>query len=101
MEDGKSNPEAGTTGERDPSAGPPDTEPIDAWALAASLHYTFNVITHPNLSVGYAFGTGDSDRSAKVVTTTPGNKTGPTDRNFLNFCYIDTGLSLSPLLSKL
>jgi hypothetical protein len=104
LEDGKSNPEAGTaTDGRGSSAtgGPPDTEPIDAWALAASIHYSFNVITHPNLSAGYAFGTGDSDRSAKVVTTTPGNKEGTTDRNFLNFGYIDTGLSLAPRLSNL
>jgi hypothetical protein len=106
MEDGKSNPEdATTTNDRDETVtlnpGPPDTEPIDAWALAASIHYSFNVVTHPNLSAGYAFGTGDSDRSAKVVTTTPGNKEGTTDRNFLNFGYIDTGLNLAPRLSNL
>ena len=96
LEDGKSNPEAAAA-----RGFPPDTEPIDAWAFAASLHYSFNVVTHPNLSVGYAFGTGDSDRSAKVVTTTPGNKEGTTDRNFLNFGYIDTGLSLAPRISNL
>jgi len=102
MEDGKSNPEAGTATDGTGAAtGPPDTEHIDAWAFDASLHYSFNVITHPNLSVEYAFGTGDSDRSAKVVTTTPGNKEGTTDRNFLNFGYIDTGLSLAPRLSNL
>ena len=101
MEDGKSNPEAGTATDGTGLAGPPDAEHIDAWALDASLHYSVNVITHPNLSVEYAFGTGDSDRSAKVVTTTPGNKEGTTDRNFLNFGYIDTGLSLAPRLSNL
>lgn len=102
MEDGKSNPEAGTATDGSGSTtGSPDTEPIEAWALDASLHYSVNVITHPNLSVEYAFGTGDSDRSAKVVTTTPGNKEGTTDRNFLSFGYIDTGLSLAPRLSNL
>ena len=101
MEDGKSNPEAGTATDGTGIAGAPDVEHIDAWAFDASLHYSFNVITHPNLSVEYAFGTGDSDRSAKVVTTTPGNKEGTTDRNFLNFGYIDTGLSLAPRLSNL
>ncbi len=100
MEDGRSNPEAGTATDGT-GLTPPDTENIEAWAFDASLHYSFNVITHPNLSVEYAFGTGDSDRSAKVVTTTPGNKEGTTDRNFLNFGYIDTGLSLAPRLSNL
>ena len=102
LEDGKSNPEAGTDPEETRVIiGPPDTEPIDAWALAASIHYSFNVVTHPNLSAGYAFGTGDSNRSAKVVTTVPGNQEGSTDRNFLNFGYIDTGLSLAPRISNL
>ncbi len=101
MEDGKSYPEAGTATDGTGLAGSPDTEHIDAWALAAFIHYSFNVVTHPNLSAGYAFGTGDSDRSAKVVTTTPGNREGTTDRNFLNFGYIDTGLSLAPRLSNL
>ncbi len=100
LEGGKSNPEAGTATDGT-GLTPPDTEPIEAWAFDASLHYSFNVITHPNLSVEYAIGTGDSDRSAKVVTTTPGNKEGTTDRNFLNFGYIDTGLSLAPRLSNL
>jgi len=98
---GKSNPEAGTATDGTGLAGPPDVEHIEAWAFEASLHYSANVITHPNLSVQYAFGTGDPDRSAKVVTTTPGNKEGTTDRNFLNFGYIDTGLSLAPRLSNL
>ena len=101
MEDGKSNPEAGSAPEIIDLAGPPDTEPIDAWAFTSSIHYSFNVITHPNLSAGYSFGTGDSDRSAKVVTTTLGNQEGTTDRNFLYFGYIDTGLSLAPRLSNL
>ena len=101
MEGGKSNPEAGTATDGTGLQGPPDVEHIDAWAFDASLHYSVNVITHPNLSIEYAFGSGDSDRSAKVVTTTPGNKEGTTDRNFLNFGYIDTGLSLAPRLSNL
>ena len=101
MEDGRSNPEAGTATDGTGLAGPPDAEHIDAWALDASLHYSVNVITHPNLSIEYAFGTGDSDRSAKVVSTTPGNKEGTTDRNFLYFGYIDTGLGLSPRLANL
>ncbi len=101
MEDGRSNPEAGTATDGTGLAGAPDAEHIDAWALDASLHYSVNVITHPNLSIEYAFGTGDSDRSAKVVSTTPGNKEGTTDRNFLYFGYIDTGLGLSPRLANL
>ncbi len=101
MEDGRSNPEAGSATDGTGLEGPPDAEHIDAWALDASLHYSVNVITHPNLSVEYAFGTGDSDRSAKVVSTTPGNKEGTTDRNFLYFGYIDTGLSLAPRLANL
>ncbi len=106
LEDGKSFPEAATEGIA------PDNVQIDAWAFDASLHYVYNILTHPTFSAEYAFGSGDSDRTERptdgadpsanrVVTTVPGNEEGTTDRNFLNFGYIDTGLSMAPRISNL
>jgi hypothetical protein len=95
LEDGKSFPEAATEGIA------PDNVQIDAWAFDASLHYVYNILTHPTLSAEYAFGSGDSDRTERVTTTVPGNQEGTTDRNFLNFGYIDTGLSMAPRISNL
>ncbi|MBT3879490.1 MAG: alginate export family protein [Candidatus Scalindua sp.] len=80
----------------------PDNERIEAWALDASLHYTYNKITHPTFSAEYAFGSGDKDRIGRVTNTTGGgNKEGTTDRNFLTFGYIDTGLTLAARISNL
>ncbi len=95
LEDGKSFPEAATVGIA------PDNVQIDAWALDASLHYVYNILTHPTFSAEYAFGSGDSDRTERIQTAVPGNEEGTTDRNFLNFGYIDTGLSLAPRISNL
>jgi hypothetical protein len=80
LEDGKSFPEAAAA-----RGFSPDNEQIDAWAFDVSLHYVYNILTHPTLSAEYAFGSGDSDRT----------------RNFLNFGYIDTGLSMAPRISNL
>lgn len=60
------------------------------------------MITQPTFSAEYAFGTGDADRGGRVTAATGGgNEEGSTDRNFLTFGYIDTGLSLSPRISNL
>ena len=94
-QEGKSYPEAATVGIE------PDNEQIEAWALDASLSYNYNIITHPTFSAQYAFGSGDPDRTDRVTNTIGGNEEGSTDRNFLNFGYIDTGLSLAPRISNL
>ena len=98
LEDGKSFPEASAA-----RGFSPDNVQIDAWAFDASLHYVYNILTRPTLSAEYAFGSGDSDRDSpgRVTTTVPGNQEGTTDRSFLNFGFIDTGLSLAPRITNL
>ena len=96
METGRSFPEASAA-----RGFSPDNEQIEAWAFDASLLYRYNILTHPNFRVEYATGSGDSDRAGNVVTTVPGNREGTTDRNFLNFGYIDTGFSMAPRISNL
>lgn len=94
-QEGNSYPEAATAGIA------PDNEQIEAWALDATLTYNYNIITHPTFSAEYAFGSGDPDRTDRVTNTIGGNAEGSTDRNFLNFGYIDTGLSLASRISNL
>ncbi|MFQ5786739.1 MAG: hypothetical protein ACE5H1_02035, partial [Thermodesulfobacteriota bacterium] len=80
----------------------PDNERIEAWAFDTTLTYQYDMITQPTFSAEYAFGTGDPDRTGRVTATTGGgNKEGTTDRNFLTFGYINTGLSLAARISNL
>ncbi len=96
LEDGNRYPEADVIGR------PPDEEEIDAWALDATLTYTHNILTHPTFSAEYAFATGDSDRTGRVTNTIGGgNKEGTTDRGFLGFGYLNTGLSMAARFSNL
>ena len=94
LEDGKSFPDG-----RGGAA--PDNEQIDAWALDASLTYVYDIVTHPAFSAEYARGSGDPDRTDNVTNTIGGNEAGSTDRNFLNFGYLDTGVALAPRMPNL
>ncbi len=101
LEDGKSFPTAGPISIATGTT--PDNVQIDAWALDASLNYSYNILTNPFFTAEYLFGSGDSDRvtPGRVTTTEFGNKEGTTDRNFMNFGYINTGNSLAPRMSNL
>ncbi|MFC1708497.1 alginate export family protein [Candidatus Omnitrophota bacterium] len=72
---------------------------VDAWAGDFGISYDWQAYTHPTLSLGYAFGSGDSDR-ASVTNTQNGNADGD-DENFLYFGYFSTGYALAPRLSNL
>jgi hypothetical protein len=72
---------------------------IDAWAGDFGLSYDWDIYSHPNISIEYAFGSGDSDRTS-VTDTMNGNNLGD-DRNFLYFGYLPAGYALSPRLSNL
>jgi hypothetical protein len=72
---------------------------IDAWAVDCGITYDWDVYSQPNISVEYAFGSGDSDRTS-VTDTEDGNTSGD-DTNFLYFGYLPGGYALSPRLSNL
>lgn len=72
---------------------------ISAWAADVGITYDMDVYSHPNFTVEYAFGSGDSSRSN--VTDTAGGNTSSKDTNFLYFGYLPTGYASSPLLSNL
>lgn len=72
---------------------------IDAWAADAGLEKQLDIFLTPQLSLEYAYGSGDADR-ADVTNTISGNASGG-DNNFLYFGYKPTGLALAPRLSNL
>ena len=72
---------------------------VDAWAGDFGITYEWDFYSRPNLSLEYAFGSGDSDRTS-VTDTQDGNTFGD-DRNFLYFGYLPAGYALSPRLSNL
>ena len=72
---------------------------IDAWAGDFGVTYDMDFFSHPNVTVEYAFGSGDSDR-VNVTDTENGNTIGR-DHNFLYFGYLPTGYALAPRLSNL
>ncbi len=72
---------------------------VNAWGGDFGASYDWEIYSHPNFSLEYAFGTGDSDR-LNVTNTFDGNISGE-DRNFLYFGYLPTGYALSPRLSNL
>jgi len=72
---------------------------IHAWAGDFGATYNWDVYSHPNFTVQYAFGSGDADR-ANVTDTEFGNSLGQ-DNNFLYFGYLPTGYALSPRLSNI
>ncbi len=72
---------------------------IDSWALDCGISYDFNIYSHPIVSLEYAFGSGDKDRTS--VTDTQNGNTQGKDTNFLYFGYIPTGYSLCPRLSNI
>lgn len=72
---------------------------VDAWAGDFGITYDIDVYSHPNLTVEYTFGTGDSSRSS--VTDTEDGNTSSEDSNFLYFGYLPSGYAYSPRLSNL
>jgi len=93
---GRSYPEA-----EEPTGVSPDNEQIEAWAFDATLSYQHDIITQPAFSAEFALATGDPHRTRRVTNTIGGNKEGSTDRGFLGFGYLDTGLSLAPRFANL
>ena len=74
---------------------------VCALAFDALLEYTFDVATHPRVSVEYLFGSGDGDRRATSSATVGGNRAGTKDRAFNAFGFRDTGLAFSPDISNI
>lgn len=72
---------------------------IDAWAGDFGVSYDWEVYSHPNFSIEYAFGSGDSSRT-NVTNTLSGN-TSRVDNNFLYFGYLPAGYAFSGRLSNL
>lgn len=72
---------------------------VDAWAGDFGITYDLDIYSQPNISVEYAFGSGDPDRSN--VTDTQNGNTFADDTNFLYFGYLPAGYALSPRLSNL
>jgi hypothetical protein len=72
---------------------------VDAWAADVGITYDLDFYSKPNISVEYAYGSGDSDRIS-VTDTQNGNIRGD-DNNFLYFGYLPAGYALSPRLSNL
>ncbi len=75
-------------------------EDVKAFALLASLEYSISVRTHPQVRVGFLWGSGDPDRF-RITNTELGNVSGTDDEAFLGFGYLPTGYALAPLLSNL
>ncbi len=97
MQNGRSFPQAAVA-----RGFSPDNERIQAWAFDSTLIYELNKVTKPTFTAEYAFGSGDPDRIGRVQSAiSGGNKEGTTDRGFLTFGYIDTGLSLAARISNL
>ena len=76
-----------------------ETRHVKAWMGDFGATYNWDVYSHPNFTVEYAFGSGDADR-ANVTDTEFGNSSGQ-DNNFLYFGYLPTGYALAPRLSNI
>ena len=72
---------------------------IDALAANAGVEYLFKSKTEPRVSLEYAYGSGDSERTS-VTDTSGGNLSGD-DNNFLYFGYFPAGTALAPRLSNI
>lgn len=73
---------------------------IDASMLDLYALWSLKGPNDPLVNVEYAFGSGD-DRRLGVVESFGGKQDATTDRNFLYFGRIETGVALSPRLSNL
>ncbi|MFC1587946.1 alginate export family protein [Planctomycetota bacterium] len=72
------------------------SEDIRAWGFEGKLDYTWSDLWwQPRVNTAYLTGSGDRDRRS-ITNTVFGNQLGTTDRNFIEFGYTDTGLSLAP-----
>ena len=74
---------------------------IEAWAVKADLEYLFPGARRARTSVGYLFGSGDSDRRNSPTNTVGGNRRDFEDDSFVSLGYHDTGLALAPRYSNL
>lgn len=72
---------------------------IKAWAGDFGITYDPDIFSHPNITIGYAFGTGDSSRN-DVTDTVLGNNSKH-DSNFNYFGHVPTGYAMAPRLSNL
>jgi hypothetical protein len=76
-----------------------DRNGILAQAANVGANYRCPWLTHPDVTVEWAFGSGDKDRT-NVTNTEGGNLRGK-DRNFLPFGIYPAGYALAPALSNL
>ncbi|MCH7844698.1 MAG: alginate export family protein [Acidobacteria bacterium] len=75
-------------------------ESIRGWAADVGLTYHWNTPWQPRIELELAQASGDDDRRAPQSTAF-GNQAGTTDRGFLGFGYVNTGVSYAPLLANL
>jgi hypothetical protein len=73
---------------------------IDAFGAYAAAAWALKGRNEPVARLEYAFGSGDRDRGT-VTGTFGGKALATTDRNFLYFGILETGLALTPRLSNL
>jgi hypothetical protein len=76
-----------------------DKSSVDAWATVIGTDHYWDNDFQPQITVEYAFGSGDGERSS-VTDTVNGNLSGR-DNNFTYFGYYYSGYALSPRLSNL
>jgi hypothetical protein len=72
---------------------------VRAWGVDLGITYDLDVYSNPNITIAYAYGSGDPDR-ASVTDTLGGNNSG-NDSNFLYFGYLPSGYALSPRISNI
>lgn len=73
--------------------------PVLAHGLDLGASYTVPCWMKPEVSVEYAFGSGDTDRSS--VTNTEGGNLNGYDHNFLPLGFFPNGYALAPTLSNI
>lgn len=77
----------------------PERSAVLAQAANIGMNYLFPFLTHPDITLEYAYGSGDKDRTS--VTNTEGGNLRGNDNNFLPFGAYPAGYALAPTLSNL
>lgn len=77
----------------------PERSAVLAQAANVGMNYVFPWLTHPDITLEYAYGSGDKDRTS--VTNTEGGNLRGNDNNFLPFGIYPAGYALAPTLSNI
>ncbi len=75
-------------------------DPIRSWAMDVGLIHYGTSRTQPRVLLEYARASGDPDR-VSPQNTAIGNLSGTPDRGFLDFGFLNTGVSFAPLFANL